>query len=378
MKHDAYVIKDAENVLRPDETFKRIRVPGWLSALVVAGVFAIIPVPAWLVDQMYSRGFYPIVQGVLTRLSNLFPLAILDLLIVAFVVILARWTVRFVGAAKKRGIGDAISEFVRRLVRTLSIATIVFFVFWGLNYRRTSLEDSLSITASPPTADELQALILEAGSVAGRLRPAEMAARETAYPELMHRLITPFNAALVELNRPALEVPGRPKYSLILTPYFTAAGIDGMIDPLALESIVHPDLLPFERPFVLAHEWSHLAGAADEAEANAIGWLACMKGDDTMAYSASLFVIGEAGSKLPRDRWRAVAARLDAGVRTDLNAIAHRVEREQPAVQQTASRMYDTYLRANRVDDGVASYSRSLVLILAPPFHDALTHFRTH
>ena len=45
-----------------------------------------------------------------------------------------------------------------------------------------------------------------------------------------------------------------------MTPFFTWTGVDGMINPLALESIVHPDLLPFERPFVLAHEWAHLAG----------------------------------------------------------------------------------------------------------------------
>ena len=44
-----------------------------------------------------------------------------------------------------------------------------------------------------------------------------------------------------------------------------------MLNPFGLETIVLPDLLPYERPFVVAHEWAHLAGHADEAEASAIG-----------------------------------------------------------------------------------------------------------
>jgi hypothetical protein len=56
--------------------------------------------------------------------------------------------------------------------------------------------------------------------------------------------------------------PGRLKRSL-LGPYFRWAGVDGMVNPFGLEVIANPDLLPFERPFVAAHEWSHLAGYAD-------------------------------------------------------------------------------------------------------------------
>jgi hypothetical protein len=41
-----------------------------------------------------------------------------------------------------------------------------------------------------------------------------------------------------------------------------------MTDPFFLETLVASDVLPFERPFLVAHEWSHLAGIADEGEAN--------------------------------------------------------------------------------------------------------------
>jgi hypothetical protein len=347
----------------------------WLGALILAVGLAVLPVPAWMIDRFYSRDAYPVIQGAVTTLSNAIPFAVLDLLLVVLVVLLVRWVMRLVRVARASGVVTAAWDVFRRGVRAASIVAILFLLMWGLNYRRTSLEVSLNLTGPRPSADDLQSAILEANALASRVRPSFVPSDAPGYADVVRRLPAPFNVALRQLNRPTLNVPGRPKYSLVLTPYFTAAGIDGMIDPLALESIVHPDLLPVERPFILAHEWAHLAGAADEAEASAIGWLACMKGDPELAYSASVYLIGEAGSALSRDRWRAVAVRLDPAVRSDLNAIARRVEREQPTVQRTASRVYDTYLKANRVDDGVASYSRALTLILSPTLRAAIEQF---
>jgi hypothetical protein len=44
-------------------------------------------------------------------------------------------------------------------------------------------------------------------------------------------------------------------------------------------------------------------------------------------------------------------------------------------VQRTTARVYDEYLKANRVSDGTASYGRALTLILSPPFRDALSTY---
>jgi len=78
--------------------------------------------------------------------------------------------------------------------------------------------------------------------------------------------------------------PGRLKHSL-LGPYFRWTGVDGMVNPFGLEVIANPDLLPFERPMTIAHEWGHLAGLANEGEANLAGWLTCMRGSIADQYS---------------------------------------------------------------------------------------------
>ncbi len=74
-----------------------------------------------------------------------------------------------------------------------------------------------------------------------------------------------------------LRTPGRPKRTLFDF-YFTRVSIDGMTGPFFLETLANGTLLPFERAATVAHEWSHLAGYADESEANFVGWLVCMRG----------------------------------------------------------------------------------------------------
>jgi hypothetical protein len=344
----------------------------WLLALIVALGLALVPVPAWVVDEFYSRDMYPWVQTWMTTATNLLPLAVLDALIVGAVALVVVRIGRLWRVARDRGVLDAGWELIRRVIRFAAVLTILFLATWGCNYRRLPLETALTgQRAITPTVESLRHAVADANALAARLRPL-VVNRTLGYDELADQLREPMNDALRQLSRPALRTAGRPKFSLILTPFFTLAGVNGMLNPFALESIVHPDLLPFERPFVLAHEWGHLAGQADEAEASAVGWLACLKGPPAAAYSASLYLIMEAVAALPRAARRTAVSALDAAVRSDLSAIAERVQRQHPVVQDAAQRAYHEYLKANRVEDGTASYGRALTLILASPVYDAM------
>jgi hypothetical protein len=142
-----------------------------------------------------------------------------------------------------------------------------------------------------------------------------------------------------------------------------------MTDPYFLETLVQRELLPFERPFVIAHEWSHLAGFADESEANFVGWLTCLRGSVADQYSGWLFLYAEL-ARAVRARDRApFAATLAAGPRDDLNAIADRYNRQvNPRVSATGWRVYDRYLKANRVAAGTASYDQVVRLVLGARF----------
>jgi hypothetical protein len=349
---------------------------GWIVSAAAAIALFIAPIPPWVVDEFYSRALYPWLQRLLTEASNVVPGAVMDVFLAVAALLVLYRLARLMLAARRRGVIGVSAEGLKRLVRAVAVITLAFMFFWGFNYRRLPLETTLEDgTATKPTEAMLVQAVTEAVALATRLRPRAAETTPRTNDEMVRILAEPMNAALARLNREPLARPGRPKTSRVLTPYFTAAGVDGMINPLALESIVHPDLLPFERPFVVAHEWAHLAGHGDEAEASAVGWFACMNGPPALAYSASLYLIMEGGNQLRGDARSRVFAKLDDGVRADLDAIRQRLLRQQPQIRQASSKVYDQYLKANRVEDGTASYSRAVSVILSEPLRGVLTSY---
>ncbi|HXT69257.1 MAG TPA: DUF3810 family protein [Vicinamibacterales bacterium] len=347
----------------------------WVVSLVVAVIVFFTPLPAWVIEDFYSRDMYPWLQDIVTTVTNTLPLAVLDviLIVVAFAVLFRIRRLYYV--LRQRGVMDAIWEAFRRIVRAVCVLAVLFYWAWGFNYRRVPLESIIPGGKSPQvTVDMLVSGFSDSAVLAASLR--RMVANDAGNLHTIRlELVEPMNLALKSLGRIPLETPSVPKFSLVLTPFFRSSGVTGMINPFGLETIVFPDLLPFERPFVVAHEWAHLAGQADEAEASAVGWLACMKGDAVVAYSASLYLIMETARAMPPDVREKAMARLDAGVRQDIDAIVERMTAQSPRVQETTSRVYDEYLKANRVEDGTASYGRALSFILSPPFRDALSNY---
>jgi hypothetical protein len=62
-------------------------------------------------------------------------------------------------------------------------------------------------------------------------------------------------------------------------------------------------------------------------------------------------------------------AALAEGPRRDVNAVVTRLRRGQiPALQRASWQVYDTYLKANRVEAGVRSYGEVVTLLLRARF----------
>jgi hypothetical protein len=253
------------------------------------------------------------------------------------------------------------------IVRTAVAAATLYLAFlalWGLNYRRVPLERKLAFDIGSVTAGAAEAA---ASTAVSRVNALHDPAHDIGWPpsdEIDASLSKAFSNAVRDLGGPDRTVPGRPKHTL-LNLYFRPAGVDGLTDPFFLETLVARELLPFERPFVVAHEWSHLAGFADEGEANFLGWLTCARADVAGQYSGWLFLYGQLARDLPRDDREAVIARLAAGPRQDLRAIAARLARDvRPRVADAGWRVYDKYLKANHVEAGAASYEQVVRLVL--------------
>ena len=137
-----------------------------------------------------------------------------------------------------------------------------------------------------------------------------------------------------------------------------------MVSPFSLEVLVNHTVLPYERPFLVAHEWAHLAGYANESEASFVGFLTCLAGDEQSQYSAWLFLVPQLVRHLPQKERTDVYAGLRDGPRQHLSEISDRLNRTVPFVRRNASLAYDRFLRANRVAGGIASYGLVVDLLM--------------
>lgn len=340
---------------------------GVLAAAVTAGA---APVRADIVERWFSAGFYPVVQRQLTPLSNAVPFAVFDLLTIAAaaatVAVLAHGARRAWRERRWRPAGAAVG----RVLTGAALAYLTFLVVWGLNYRRIPIGERIVLADEAPGAEALRAL---AGRTVEQLNTLHAGAHEHGWEVEPWRdagLVAAFASVQRLLSDAPPARPGRLKGS-IYGPYFRWASVDGMINPFALEVLGNPDLLPFERPFVAAHEWAHLAGYADEAEANFVGWLICLHSHPAAQYSAWLYLYWQLSGDLDPSARARVAAALAPGPRRDIERIAERVRRGQlPFVREAGWKVYDGYLRANRVEDGIRRYGAVVTLILRARFEE--------
>ena len=329
-----------------------------------AAALAFTPTSAPLVDRLYSRGAYATLQPLVTSASSLTPFAWLDVLLAGaflWLVIRCRRVMQIAGPLRRR----AALLLTGDLLVALAALYLVFLGMWGMNYRRLPITATLDFDRARVTREAVERFATRAVGELNRLYDAAHAdpSATATLAAVRVRLAPAFANAQRNLGASRLARPGLPKRSL-LSPFFRWATVDGMVNPFGLEVLVNPDLVPVERPFVVAHEWGHLAGWARESEASLMGWTTCLEGDETAQYSGWLSMY----LQVRRDVSSETLARLDAslarGPRADLAAIAKRLAAGQPAVQRASWSAYDRFLKANRVEEGVRSYDEVVMLVV--------------
>jgi hypothetical protein len=335
-------------------------------ALVLAAVAAaIVPLPPAWVELLYSRRAYLALQRLLTPLSNRVPFALFDLLLAAMIASVVVTLFRLPRRWRKDGALAASGMLLLRAAAAAAVLYLAFVAVWGLNYRRVPLASRLAFSRARVTGAATADLAKRVARRASEVRAEAGAGPDWAAASTL--LSPAFARVQRQLATVVPALPGRPKPTL-LTVWFERAGVDGMTAPFFLETLVSSSVLPVERPFVVAHEWAHLAGYADESEANFVGWLVCLQGPPAAEYSGELALLWHLLAALPPREREAAARSLGPGVRADLAAMAKRAAAASPILRDASWRVYDKYLKVNRVQQGVRSYGAALDLVLGTRF----------
>ncbi len=339
-----------------------------LVLMTMALAAALVPVPAGWVDVWYSRGFYLALQRVLTPAADALPMRALDLAVLTLAVVASLWAWQRLRRRSTRTWQRRGGAIARRTLVAASVLYLWFLAAWGLNYRRTPLVEQLDYDDGRVTSEALVGLAERTVEQLNRLHP------------LAHRLGWPPLAALATEMEPGMRraldllglpvpTPPQPRHT-VLEPYFRWAGIDGFTDPFFLEVLLRADLAAFERPFALAHEWAHLAGVARAGDASLVAWIACQVGPEPMRYSGWLALAPDVWGALAPSTRSAMLERLDAGPRRDFAQIEARLARAVPALRRAAWGWYDRFLKAQRIEQGIASYDEFVQLVLATRIGD--------
>ncbi|MBC5811311.1 MAG: DUF3810 family protein, partial [Candidatus Eremiobacteraeota bacterium] len=237
-----------------------------------------------------------------------------------------------------------------------------FALSWAYNYDRVQVADKIPL--HPERTNAGAVLALANGTIDALSRDVAAAHRERpSDDEIARRLYPHFLAVIHRLGEDADVSPPRVKLTMF-QPLFEATATNGFTDPWTHEVNLDATAFWYERPAIYAHEWAHIAGFADETEANFIAVLTCAtSGDPLLRYSGSLLTWFNLPSSVRATH------KINRQAYNDINAVRTRVLKHiQPTVERASRAAYDQYLKANRVEAGFASYGLFIRWLTAADF----------
>ena len=325
------------------------------AILIGAGIFVALwqPSPAWIENQ-YANGVYPLWQHLISSLTLVLPFALGDLLAIIALTTIIIMVIRCFRAR-------AWLRIALNLAMVLAIVVLWFDLSWGWNYNRAPLETRVAYQARRIDASALERLRRETMAHMNTLAPLAHAAHSHDFElATLHAVWLPVVQRLGDRWSPNV---GAAKPT-ITGPFLAASGTGGFIDPFTLEVQLSPDELWFERPFDLAHEWTHVAAFAREDEANYVAALSCIRSKDPQIAYSGWFEIFMYLPPLAHYEKTAFVPQVWA----DFQAVR---ERNAKHINLTLSRFswrtYNAYLKTNHIASGVANYNEVTSLLLAIP-----------
>lgn len=329
-----------------------------------------------VVEALYGGAVGAALGGALARASGWIAFSVAEWALAAFVIAqLVRLGRSCRGPAPRR---RAMGRALLRVTRDCSVAVAIFYMVWGLHYARPRLPDREQWPALDVDVELLAALAQEQVDAAnrayralhggvddiGRPTPWEADGRgldralDAAWPAVTREMHLPTSAAW----------PRGPVKPLLLSPLLHRLGLSGFYFPFTGEANVNDTVPAVRRAHVMAHEKAHQRGVGPEDEANFLGWRVAATAEHPLAnYAAAAFAQGQLVNTLARhdlERARALHASLLPGIQRDLEDVRDYWNRTRGPARDLSRKVNHAYLRSNRVEGGVESYSRSAQLLV--------------
>ena len=315
------------------------------------------------IAEWYARTVYPPLSAFLSAFSAFFPFPLEEILVVSLVL----WLIFYPLWKRKKNI--RWWTILLREMEMLAWVYVWFYLGWGLNYYRYNIYTRLQ---TAPIAYEEQDFKDFLEQYTERLN-ATYQPQTTVETNVLRKDIVTFYANLPSaygLSRPqAWQIPK----DFILTPLYSKVGVLGSMGPFFSEAQLNADLLEVQYPFTYAHEFSHLLGVSNEAEANYWAYRACTESDSpTLQYCGYFgllpYVISNASHLLPKEDFRTWIQTLRPEVKEQYNAKnRYWQERYSPLIGNIQDFTYNLFLKGNKIPSGKKNYAEVIGLLLSLP-----------
>ena len=315
--------------------------------------------PAWA--EGYARMVYPFLSVALSAFSSLFPFSLEEVLVVVCIL----WILLFPFIQRRRG--KSWKYIGGRELEMLAWIYVWFYFGWGLNYFRYNIYTRLQ---TPPVKYEEQKFMDFLHAYTDSLNTTYIPYAELPV-ETIDREVKDFYQNLPkEVGLVSPKNYQRPKF-FTFTPLYSGVGVLGSMGPFFAEAQLNRDLLPVQLPFTYAHEFSHLLGVSNEAEANYWAYRACTESDiQTMRYSGYMgllpYVLSNASFLLTKEQFqewvRAIRPEIIASYNENRN---YWKERYSPMIGKVQEVTYNLFLKGNQIPSGRKNYAEVISLLLS-------------
>ena len=320
------------------------------------------------IERYYSNGIYPYISSFFRIILGWIPFSFGDVLLAFGVFIFIRFLYRLI----QNRFRNFIPKFIH-FVAVLSLIYFCFYLFWGLNYYREPLAKNLNYQQKKYTTEQLQKVtehVIEKLNEY-QLQITKNDTLKIDNPYQQKEMYTMAVSGYDNLTKdfPQLSYQFSSVKSSLMSLLQSYNGTSGYLNPLTGEAQVNDRIPKTSYPTTTCHEMAHQIGFAAENEANFVGFLAANYNDDVyfkyasyrMAFGYCISELRKRDNQLSQQLWKTV----HKGIIKDFNASYNFWQEYKNPFEPLVKKGYNAYLKANKQDKGVASYSYVVDLLIS-------------
>ena len=310
--------------------------------------------------ETYIRVCYPIIAAVLSFFSRLVAFSLMDMLIIAAIVLF------FVGIVMMFMKRLSFRRWLKIIVLSVLWLLVWFYMSWGVGYFRPDFYERFEIQPPKEDKDFFETLVIRYIDSLNNVYLSDPYFNEKEVNSEIERLYEKRH----ELLRLPYPCGWRSTKITLIKPLMTRAGVSGYFGPFFNEVHVNDYQLPLTYPYTLAHEKAHQFGIANESECNLYATLICTSSEHPLVrYSGYMqtvsYLLGNL-RKISPDNYKEIVEKIDPRIIADYSAIReHWKKALNEKISAVQEKVYDSYLKTNKQQSGILSYSEMTGLLVA-------------